>query len=64
MPHHFLQLAVDKDNNIYASKEGYIFEISPIGSVSVFSDLTSYSKYNEYYSSVFAIQGMAISKME
>ena len=57
----FLQLAVDKDNNIYASKEGYIFKISPIGSVSVFSDLTSYSKYNEYYSSV-AIQGMAISE--
>ena len=38
---------LDKDNNIYASKEGYIFKISPIGSVSVFSDLTSYSKYNE-----------------
>lgn len=58
---HFSQLAADKNNNIYAASQSYIFKISPNGDMNVFADLLKYSEFNGYFSSV-AIQGMAIAE--
>jgi hypothetical protein len=57
----FDQLTSDKNNNIYASRGAYIVKISPNGDVSLFSNLTSYSQFKDYFTSV-KIQGMAFAE--